>query len=353
MVGERIRRARLAKGLSLEKLAVKTGQISKQAIHKYEQEKAVPGSAVLIRLAAALDVKPEYFFRPVEVKLEKVNFRRKSRLSVGEQKAIEETAKDQLERYLLLEDVFPPNELQRPEFKPLPITINTSEDAELAAAKVREQWNLGADPIENVTELLEERGIKVVEVDAGEQFDGLSGLVDGRHAVIIIKSDWPGERQRFTLAHELGHLILKISPNCPAKESERCCHRFAGAFLVPSSAALFELGQKRRNLDFRELALLKVKYGLSMQAWVYRAFDLGIISHALFTNIFKEISRLRLRKREPDELKAEKPTRFKRLLLHALAEKIISETKASDLLGVRADELRPTIEKWTPWQTNA
>ena len=353
MVGERIRRARLAKGLSLEKLAVKTGQISKQAIHKYEQEKAVPSSAVLIRLAAALDVKPEYFFRPIEVKLEKINFRRKSRLLVGEQKAIEETARDQLERYLLLEDVFPPDELQRPEFKPLPITINKPEDAELAAVKVREQWNLGVDPIENMTELLEERGIKVVEVEAGEQFDGLSGLVDGKHAVIVIQRDWPGERQRFTMAHELGHLILKISPVCLAKERERCCHRFAAALLVPRTAALLELGQKRRNLDFRELVLLKEKYGLSIQAWVYRAFDLDIISHSLFTRIFKEMSRLHLRKQEPCRLDAEKPTRFKRLLLHALAENIISETKASDLLGVRTDELRPTIEKWAPWQTNA
>lgn len=352
MIGARIRRARLAKGMSLERLATQVG-VSKQAIHKYEQGKAMPGSDVLLRLSKSLNVKTEYFFRPVEAKLQEVNFRRQSGLSAKEQKAISETTKDAMERYLILEDVFPPNELSTPSYRKLPIEINKPADVEIAANEVRKKWKLGVDPIENMTELLENHGIKVIEVEAGEKFDGLSGVVDGKHAVIVIQADWPGERQRFTLAHELGHLVLNIAPDCSSKISERCCHRFAAAFLVPESTVFFELGQKRRHLDYGELFLLKQKYGLSMQAWIVRARDLDIITESLCTEMFKDINRRGWRKKEPEGLLPEKPSRFKRMLLHALAENLITETKASDILGVRVGQLRQTIEEWTPCLKNA
>ena len=66
------------------------------------------------------------------------------------------------------------------------------------------------------------------------------------------------------------------------RTEENLAHRFAASFLVTATTARRELGVKRRHLDFRELAMLKQKHGLSMQAWILRAADLAIIerSHA-------------------------------------------------------------------------
>lgn len=353
MIGERIRRARLAKGLSLEKLAVGAGDITKQAINKYELGRSMPSSDVMLRLAKALDVKVEYFFRPVEVKLEKINFRRKASLSATERKKIEEIAKESLERYLMLEEVFPADQINAAPFEEFDFRITNSEDAEVAAVELREAWALGLAPIENMTELLEEHGIKVVEVECTDKFDGLSGFFDAKYAVVVIGRQWPGDRQRFTLAHELGHLVLKISSECVAKEHERCCQRFAAAFLAPAQTVFAELGRHRREVSFAEWLMLKKKYGLSMAAWVLRARDLEIISHSLFLQIWKEIGRQKWRKVEPLKIEPEKPARFKRLLLHALSENLISETKAADLLGIRAGQLWHEIEQWTSLQTPA
>jgi Zn-dependent peptidase ImmA (M78 family)/DNA-binding XRE family transcriptional regulator len=347
MIGARIRRARKAKGLSLEKLALKVGNITKQSINKYELGKATPSSDILLRIARVLDVKVEYFFRPFEVKLEKVNFRRKAKLSITEENRIKEISLDHLERYLMLEELLSAREITTKPFKKLGFPIKQSIDTEEAAIKLRENWNLGLDPIENLTELLEEQGIKVIEVNGSNKFDGLSGLVDSKYAFIAIGSNWPGERQRFTLAHELGHLILDISPDCESKNRETCCHRFAAAFLVPRETAISELGPRRNYIPYQELILLKNKYGLSINAWIMRAFDLEVITESRKSRYFKDLSQRGWRKNEPHELPPERPARFKRLLLHALAEKVISESKASDILSVKTGELWPKINEWT------
>jgi Zn-dependent peptidase ImmA (M78 family) len=116
---------------------------------------------------------------------------------------------------------------------------------------------------------------------------------------------------------------------------EKAAYRFAGAFLVPEDAARSELGQNRHTLDFFELHLLKHKYGLSMQGWVYRAKDLRIISEAAAKRLFMHFRKMGWHRREPgDQLDPEKPERMKRLLMRALAEDMISRTRASELLGM-------------------
>lgn len=332
----------------MEKLAQKAGNITKQSIHKYESDQAVPGSDVLIRISNALGVKSEYFFRSAEVNLQTVNFRKKAKLSVTERKSIEENVKDFLERYLTLEDVFPPEEIMIKPFKPLGFQLKEPVFAEKAAKILRNEWDLGLDPIENMTELLEDNGIKVLEVECSDKFDGLSGTVDDEHAVIVIGDNWPGDRQRFTLAHELGHLTLDISPDCESKEREKCCHRFAAAFLAPEDMVKLELGENRTCLSYAELFSLKKKYGLSVGAWIFRAYDLGIISHSQLERHYRDLSKRGWRKDELDKLPAEKPTRFFRLLYHALAEGMISESKASDLLGVKIDELSKKLSEGLP-----
>ena len=143
------------------------------------------------------------------------------------------------------------------------------------------------------------------------------------------------ERQRFTIAHELGHLVLDIQSMV---KEERACQRFAGAFLAPGNELIREVGRRRFNFGFDELIEVKHIFGISAAALVMRMRDLGIITEATVRDIFGGIGSS-WRTEEPRPLeRTESPPRFRRLCLRALAENEISESKAAELLRLRVSE---------------
>ncbi len=173
----------------------------------------------------------------------------------------------------------------------------------------------------------------ITDVDEQVKFDGLQASVANK-PVIVVSANWPGDRQRFTLVHELGHLLLE---GClaPELDSEKACHRFASAFLLPASSMRRQLGSQRTNLERRELYLLKMEYGLSMQTCIFRAADLGIITDAQHQSLFKLFSKKGWRKQEPGTPYPKESTLlFQQLTYRALGEGIIGESKAAELLQV-------------------
>jgi len=326
--------ARTAAGLSLRALAEKTG-VSAMAISKYENGKDVPRSGVLIRMSEALGVNLDYFFRTVEVNLSRPVYRNHEALPKKEEKEIHEQIRELIERYLDIEEIvgerqqfrMPPKEKRR---------IATLDEAEIVAQNIRTLWKLGTDPIENVIDTFEQNGIKVGEIDGTDNFDALTFSIDDKTPVIVVKKNVVGDRQRFSLAHELGHIVMNIEPDV---NIEAAAHRFAGAFLAPSSGIITDFGTKRKMLDIYELHLLKHKYGISMQALIYRARDLHIISNVKWDLLFNMFEEKGWRTNEPgDHLKPESPTRMKRLIFRALSENKITRSRAAELLGTDFDE---------------
>jgi Zn-dependent peptidase ImmA (M78 family)/DNA-binding XRE family transcriptional regulator len=340
-IAERFKMARQMRGISQRELARRAG-VSANAISKYERGLNVPGSGVLIRLSKALDVKIEYFLRPdtYSIQLEAPAFRR---LEMGQKDEVivKERVRDWLERYLEVEDLLDID--MKLEFHmPLgyPIKVSDIDEVEKVAEKLRYEWNLGFDSLESLTDLLEDRGIKVGAISAPDTFEAITFWYDST-PVVAVRDGVPGDRQRLSLAHELGHLMVLPPEDMDNDEGrEKIAFRFAGAFLVPQSIAKMELGEERTRLDLFELHLLKHKYGLSMQAWIYRARDLGIISQKEYHRLFDIFSEKNWRQREPgDQILPEEPKRMKRLVMRAYSEGIISSSRASELLG-------ETIEKF-------
>jgi len=326
MIGERIKQARKIKRMSMEALANRVG-ISRMAISKYERGLNTPGSAVLLKLAGALDVSIEFLMRPPVVQIQIQASRKHSRLSKKDHSAIQMQIQEWVERYLETESLFGPDSSQNqlPEF-----SVSTVQEIEAAARKLREEWLLGIDPIENVMGLLEDQGIKIWQLEGFEKYDACTFKANG-HYVIVVSADKPGDRQRFDLCHELGHLVLNLQKGL---DEEKAAHRFAAAFLVPKDSVYKELGVKRSNLNFRELYLLKHKYGFSMQAWIYRAKDLEIITAATLKRLFRHLNANNWRKLEPgDPVPAEHPRRMQQLIYRALAEDMISRSRAEELWG--------------------
>jgi Zn-dependent peptidase ImmA (M78 family) len=262
-------------------------------------------------------------------------FRKHAALGVKEQEAIQMRIQDWVERYLEVESLFPSEQRTFP----LPVyAVSSFDQVESAAVELRKVWNLGLDPIENMIQLLEDQGIKVGLVSGFEHFDACTFKAN-QAPVIVSKADLPGDRQRFNLGHELGHLVLNVQREL---NPENASHRFVGAFLAPAQMVRFEIGSSRTALDMHELYMLKHKYGLSMQAWIHRAMDLEIISQSIAARLFQSFRANGWNRKEPgDSFPPEKPLRMERLIYRALAEDLISRSRAQELLG---EPLQPRWE---------
>ena len=341
MFSERLKIARKRSGLSLRELSANmSGMVSAQAIGKYERGEMMPSSSVAIALANALDVSTTYLLSPTVVSLESVEFRKLASTKVRERAMVEAAVLDHVDRYLQVEELLDiaSNVWEVPDGSPY--HAETVEEGELAAGRIRGAWNLGGGPIPNMTALLEEHGIKVLKLDFPRAVDGLTCFVhrtdDTAVPVIVYSTGKSIERQRFTLAHELGHLVMDTPAGMP---EEKICDRFASALLVPEDELIREVGRRRLDFGFGELVEIKKIFGVSAAALVIRMRDLGIIGEATVTRIFRGIGRS-WRAQEPCPLaQPENPKRFRRLCLRALAEDVISESKAAELLGMRVSDI--------------
>src|SRR5271157_316835 len=351
MICKRLKLARAAAGLSLRDVSERIGnRVSAQQISKYERDEDVPGSGVLIALSHALGVSIDYLVGDQAMVLEGVEFRKKQITGKKEQAQIQAKALHLIERYLMVEEILglPSAEWDKPREAPFP--VREIGDADRAAQYLREHWNLGIDPIPNLVELLEDRGIKVLVVESEENIDGLAAQVRRSRGepvpIIVIRRGVQGERQRFNLAHELGHMVMDVQGD--DKFREKAAHRFAGAFLMPAEALWSNVGRHRSSIGWSELFALKQLLGASVQAITYRCGDLGIFPPALSQRLFREFSRLGFRSGpnyEPNHLIEERPGRFDRLCYRALAENAISEAKTAELLNITVHELNRRMEE--------
>jgi Zn-dependent peptidase ImmA (M78 family) len=321
------------------------GQVSAQAIGKYERNEMMPGSTTLLALAKALHVSPEYLLSEREIELTGVDFRKAPHAGVKEERAVEAAVLDQVERYLELEELLPGVDQVWNAPGSNDFLIDRVEDAEQAAESLRRLWELGIDPIPFMAELLEEKGVKVIALDLPENVSGSKAFVQrAEHRdvpVIVVNQGHNGERQRFTLAHELAHLVLRFS-GLSESEQEKAADRFAGAFLMAKEMVFRLLGSNRTSISLGELAELKKLFKVSIASLVVRCSQLGIVSKAEYGRIWAQIRRLGWNSqasREPGTLDPEVPQRLERLCMRAVAEGAISEARAAEILGVSVREL--------------
>jgi len=342
---ERLRTARLMNGYSLQELSDKIeNMVSKQSLNKYEKSEVVPDTEKVEKLAAALNVKPSFFYRAPKVTLGELSFRKLQDFSVKESNIITEKIRDFLERYIELEE-----SMGITEHFTNPVQdfiIKDSSDVEEATEIIREKWNMGFDAISNVIDLFEDHNIKVIEVEADDKLDGCQTIVNGIIPVIVMNKNVikPCDRKRFTALHELGHLLLNFEKSIDEKQQEKLCHRFAGAMLMHKSAVIKAFGEKRISTSIPELGAIKLKYGISIAALLYRLKDLNIISANFYKHFMFMLSITDQRKVEPYPYTGkESGHRFKQLLYRALAEKKLDYEKAAEISGQTEQEIKDCV----------
>ena len=340
MFGDRLKLARKKAGFSLRALAQAPNvDVSAQAIGKYERGEMMPSSNTLLAIQRALDVSLDYLLSEQVQQLDAVEFRKHSGTSAKERARVEAAVIEKVERYLAIEEILelPSHEWAEP-FSPVPLQDET-EAAEDLAARLRMAWKLGEDPIPNMTELLEEQGLKVLLLEMPKRVSGLTCIVRrAEHQpslpAIVVNSSMTLERRRLTLAHELGHRLIDEGSSI---DHEKACNRFAGAFLMPREHLNSKIGGRRRAFGYDEIIALKRLYRVSAAALLVRLRDIDVIDNATLTYSFQTIART-WRSQEPHPLESssaeqrEWPRRFERLCYRALAEEYISPAKAMELL---------------------
>ena len=337
MFAERLVLARKAAGLSMSALGSEVG-VSANAIKKYEHGDNMPTSKNLLKLAKALNVRSEYFFRPVKVDLQGVEYRKRANTSQKLLDKINGDVMEQAERWTELLGVYPDSVKPVPQFvlpECLPAQVTTADDIEAIADLMRTEWALGLNPIHDMVDTLESKGIMIIStaIEVKKKFDGLAGNVENT-PVVVISSHQPGDRQRFTLAHELGHLVLHNRLVSDLDE-EKACNHFAGAFLLPKQAIQDHLGEKRRAIEAQELYMLKHEFGLSMMSILVRSGQCSILNESQQRRYYMQFNKQKWRTQEPGEPYPNEETYlFKQLVYRALSEEYIGESKAAELLAV-------------------
>lgn len=350
MFSDRLKLARKKTGMSLRDLAEAMGNlVTAQAIGKYERGESTPSSSVLLALAKALGVSLTYLLDTQELSLAGVEFRTKANTTSRDRASVETEVLEWIERYLQIEVILGLDSAQWQCPLAKPRQLKAVSDAEKLADEVREKWQLGLDPIPNMTELLEEKGLKVLTVELPERVSGFTCLVQRSKGqaplpVIVVNSRFTLERRRLTLAHELAHRLMDTD-SLDDKDEERAANLFAGAFLMPAKHLLREVGKHRNAFGYNEVIDLKRLYRVSGAALLIRLRQLDVISESSLIYAWQTIAR-GWRTQEPKPLEGsdeigqhEKARRFGRLCYRALAEDLIGLTKAAELLRVPIEEV--------------
>ena len=343
MLGERLRIARKKAGFSLRGLAeILDPPVSAQAISKYESNAMMPSSSVLVGLGKALDVSLDFLMSSQVESLAGIEFRKHSGASARDRARAQAVVTEALEDYLVIENILDLPAAGDPFASVRCDQVQSYDEAEMLAGKLREKWELGTDPIPSMSGLLEDYGIKVIEADFPDKVSGMACIVKrtGGQAdteAIVISANVNIERKRFTLAHELAHRVIKDVSGEDIK-LEQAMHRFAGAFLVPAEHLKREAGSLRHGIAYHEIMALKKFYGVSAAALLMRLRDVGILSAAIIAYAFRTYAR-GWRKQEPEPITDgvgigafEQPKRFEGLVYRALAEQLIAPVRAAQLL---------------------
>lgn len=340
-IGELLQVARRAQGLTQEDLA-QQAQVTQAALSRYEHDLRTPEPDVMDRLSAALGVTPALLRRGARIE---------GGIAVGAHMRRGATARPTVWRELearlnmarlhasqLMDEVNLRADRHLPTFDPIDVAPRD------AARMLRTQWRLPVGPVHSLTSWLEAAGVIVLEQDFGSssRVDGLSQWGDAA-AIILLNSSAPTDRKRLTLAHELGHLVLHTSYVDDAVEVQ--ANVFAAELLMPEVEILPML---RARITLARLVDLKRYWGVSIQAIVEHAHDIGTLSTAQRSSLYKALSARGMRTHEPAsaELTPEVP-RLTRHIAESLVNRGLGADEIATLAGyasAEANRLLPVSE---------
>ncbi|WDF35237.1 ImmA/IrrE family metallo-endopeptidase (plasmid) [Arthrobacter agilis] len=181
------------------------------------------------------------------------------------------------------------------------------------ARDLRRRWNVSSGPIRNLVGLVETAGVVLVFRSFGTSGqDAVSTWPQDhfRPPMMLVNADLSADRLRFTVAHELGHLVMHA---LPSDDQEAEANEFAGELLAPANEIRAQL-EGLTTSDFRKLLKLKEEWGMSIAALIRRAHTLQVISDRQYREFQVRLGKLGWRTNEPGDVPLESPTIVDRII---------------------------------------
>jgi Zn-dependent peptidase ImmA (M78 family) len=352
-VGERLRAAREARGLTGASLAEMLG-VSRAAIAQYENARQSPSPNVLRKISDHLNVPLHHFLCPMPRGASGVIFYRSlsSATKAARRKAEQRyTWLREIVAYLRRYVRFPSVDIPASSIAEGRVSQISQREIEELASSTRRYWRISDGPIANTLLLLEKNGVVVArhELDS-EKLDAFSewNPADGTPYIILNSQKACAVRSRFDVGHELAHLILhrNVSQgtfNTQATFSlmEDQANRFSGAFLLPESSFTRDL----HTVSLDSLRALKAKWRVSVGVMIKRVGQLGLISEEAERRLWLNYSRRGWRKREPlDEQLEEEQPRYLRRCVELLLEKgVVSSEELPFQLALASSDVEQLV----------
>lgn len=325
VLGEVLITARRARGLTQQQLADKAG-VTQATLSRWENSDRTPSDEHVASVATALGVTPRLLAHASRVRgatAINAHMRRQRTAPVGVWQRLEaELNMYRLHVGQLMEEVTLRAEQRIPRFD---IVEHTPAEA---ARLVRTQWRMPLGPVRSLTSWLEAAGCLVIARDFGtHRVDGLSQWA-GPHPVMLVNLSSPVDRVRWTMAHELGHLVLHESDASVSMEQE--ADAFAAEFLMPADVIKPQL----RQIDLGKLQDLKRLWAVSMAALIERAYGLGLLTPTQRTRFYKQRSARGWIAKEPvsDELAPEVPQLLSQIT-QALSARGLGAAEIAEVAG--------------------
>lgn len=313
-IGAELRLARSFRELTLEDLAEKVGK-TRQYLHKLETDQAAPTEDLLLSLCSVLGVGAGFFQgQPRNIFQEdQFHFRKRASTKLYLKQAV-------LSRGELISRVLEVIEesLRLPKIDlPEPTGDLSNDRIERLAKECRDLWGLGLGPISSMTRVVENRGVIVTEfASLSKEVDALS--ISGKRPIIVRNEAKESAcRQRFDIAHELGHLVMHAGVLTGDRLTESQANYFAGAFLIPKEIMLDLFPRPRAGrLNWRSISEFKLEWKISKAALFYRAKQLQILNEDQYKSAVVTLRRSgeAVTEKEDHLLTVEKPE----LLVNAL-----------------------------------
>ena len=312
-----------------------TTQIPQTLISRFEAGIALPNDEQISSIADALKYPADFFFQEDRIFgfNASVFFHRKRAdmpaKTLRRIHAVLNLTRMRVNRLMLSASISPPMELMR-------MSVDEFESPENIARQLRALLHLPLGPVNNLTAAVEDVGVIVVQHKFGSaRTDAVSEWIPGHLPIVLMNTDDSigGDRYRWTLAHELGHLIMH---RFPSEEMEDEANRFASEFLMPQA----EIKHQLRNVRLSNLALLKGIWKVSMGALLERAKQLGTISSTQYRYMRVNFGRLHYNTREPAELDfpMERPTLLSELVNTHLKDLRFDRNDLARLLNLLPEE---------------
>lgn len=347
-IGVRMRQYRTARGYTLDALVERMGGVvTKQALSKYEHDRAMPRPTVLVAIAQALDIKAARLIGDPAYAFEVVGFRATVALPKAEQESITNRIEIELERRMDLTrrlGIVAPFPFERA------IPVDDVCMADHAAEVLRDTWDLGGGPIANVADTLESKGVHLFEVETDRKFDGLAVVARDETGArvacgVAARIETSRGRQRMSHAHEAGHLAMKVADGV---DPERAARRFGGAFLFPEAAVREQFGSHRRRITVEELLIAKRRWGVSVQALLYRLHDLEILDDTSYKWWCMYVNKAGWRTTEPGDEAPERSSWSEAHAYHAAAEGLIAREALAEYVpavATRAEQFPGDVDR--------